>query len=156
MGKSKTGAGKLTTAEVRERVLQLRLSGASYREIGAVVGVNASTAYRHVRKAIAAIEKRCAEQAAEIRRLELERLDALQMALWPRALNGDEKATRQVLRVMERRAALLGLDEAAETERTVAEVLATLLASRRAELLGEGDEEPAGEDDDGGGSESAG
>ena len=42
--------------------------------------------------------------------LELERLDALTLAAWPRARAGDDRAIRVVLRIMQRRAKLLGLD----------------------------------------------
>ena len=44
----------------------------------------------------------------EYRRLELDRLDALQTALWPQALVGD-MAVNTVLRIIEQRTRLLGL-----------------------------------------------
>ena len=40
------------------------------------------------------------------------------LALWRRVQNGDERAIDRVLRIMERRAKLLGLDAAAKTEHT--------------------------------------
>ena len=46
--------------------------------------------------------------ADEVRRLELERLDQLQLGLWLKACKGDVSAVLGVLRIMQRRAKLLG------------------------------------------------
>jgi len=43
--------------------------------------------------------------------LELERLDAMQAAIWDDAMNGHLGAIDRVLKIMERRAKLLGLDQ---------------------------------------------
>ena len=40
-----------------------------------------------------------------------DRLDALQVSVWDKALSGDYKAARMVLDIMTRRAKLLGLDK---------------------------------------------
>ena len=58
--------------------------------------------------------------ADEFRALEQVRLDALQFALWARAEQGDLVAVDCVLKIMERRARLLGLDATKRAEsRTV-------------------------------------
>jgi hypothetical protein len=68
----------------------------------------------------------------EVRKLELERLDELQTAHWPKATNGDVFATQQVLAIMTKRAALLGLNapQKVQTEEIgeLADAKATLLA----------------------------
>jgi hypothetical protein len=51
-----------------------------------------------------------AEKAEQIRELELKRLDRFQRSLQPAANKGDAKAVLAILKVMERRAKLLGLD----------------------------------------------
>jgi len=43
--------------------------------------------------------------------LEALRLDQMQAALWQRATDGEVRAIDRILRIMERRARLLGLDE---------------------------------------------
>ncbi|MEU4228278.1 hypothetical protein AB0F17_28625 [Nonomuraea sp. NPDC026600] len=68
--------------------------------------------------------------ATETRELELIRLDRLQAALWPDAMTGDTTAARTILRVMDRRARLLGLD----TAKTIKTVLTTELDERIAAL----------------------
>ena len=49
-------------------------------------------------------------QRTGLRVLEEYRLDALLMVLWPQVMGGDQGAVDRVLRVMQRRAALRGLD----------------------------------------------
>ena len=96
------------------RALELRKAGATYETIAGQLGyANASGA----RKAVAsALKATLREPAEELRTLELARLDAMALALWRRVQDGDEKAVDRVLRIMERRARLLGLDAAARTE----------------------------------------
>lgn len=54
-----------------------------------------------------AVDGRQADAVEQHRAMELQRLDALQMGLWDRAEAGDVKA---VLRIIEQRSRLLGLD----------------------------------------------
>ncbi len=52
-----------------------------------------------------------AEAVEEYRELELARLDALQAAHWPQAVAGSVRSADLVLRVIDRRIKLLGLDQ---------------------------------------------
>ena len=56
--------------------------------------------------------------------MELERLSALDAAHWDKAMQGNGEATDRVLRIMERRAKLLGLDAPIKVnvERTIREL----------------------------------
>ena len=92
----------------RAQALQLRMGGASYSEIAAQMGSSsAATAFKQVR---AALREMLQEPADAVREMELARYDRLMAAHWPAALRGDIQASAMVLRIMERRAALLGLD----------------------------------------------
>jgi len=51
-----------------------------------------------------------------MRQTEGARLDRMQRAVWPAAISGDIKAGAQVLRIMERRARLFGLDAPTKVE----------------------------------------
>ncbi len=62
--------------------------------------------YAIIGHALAAHE---AENVEELRRVELDRIDALQVALWERALNGDVDAASEVRRLIECRVKVLGL-----------------------------------------------
>jgi hypothetical protein len=50
------------------------------------------------------------ETANELRALELDRLDSMWIVVWPLVLQGDLKAIDRCLRIMERRAAICGLN----------------------------------------------
>ena len=96
------------TAEARRlQALDLRLAGASYRQIGATLGVSHVQAMRDVSKMVS---EYASEPADEVRNAELARLDKLMLAHWPQATRGDIKSTTMVLQIMDRRARLLGLD----------------------------------------------
>lgn len=91
----------------RMKALELRLAGASYRQIGAELGVHYSSAWHDVDIMLREYAK---EPTEAIRNAEMGRLDRLMLAHWPAAIRGDVKATQQVLAIMDRRARLLGLD----------------------------------------------
>ncbi|HKJ76511.1 MAG TPA: hypothetical protein VKA64_04830, partial [Gammaproteobacteria bacterium] len=64
----------------------------------------------YVSRALAEINAKTAEDAEEVKRLELERLDRMLLSLWPKVTNGDPQAVEKALKVSERRARLLGID----------------------------------------------
>ncbi|MFF4403826.1 hypothetical protein [Streptomyces sp. NPDC001404] len=66
-----------------------------------------------------ALEVRHAEQVAQaevLRSVEAQRLDRLQAAAWAAALQGDLRAIETVVRIIDRRCRLLGLDAPARME----------------------------------------
>jgi hypothetical protein len=90
------------------KVLELRRAGLTWQRIGEETGyADATGAYAAYKRAI----KRTMQQPAdEIREQELDRIDRLQLAAWPNAMKGDTKAILTIVKLMERRAKLLGLD----------------------------------------------
>lgn len=94
-------------AAVQRTALTLRSHGLSYREIGIQMGMQASSVYKHVAKAMKSIIK---EPAEDVKALELDRLDQLLGAVWSKSLEGDVEAVNAALRIMERRTKYLGLD----------------------------------------------
>jgi hypothetical protein len=56
-----------------------------------------------------ALKERPVEGVDELRALELDRLDSLHEVVWPKALAGDLGAASVILRIMDKRARLLGL-----------------------------------------------
>lgn len=100
------------TAEVIARenmALELRRAGASYGAIAEQLNTDRSYAAKIVKRAIGRVHQ---EAAADVVKLEAERLDRLQLAFWQKAIAGDGRSLDRVLRIMERRANLLGLDHA--------------------------------------------
>lgn len=88
--------------------VQSRLRGNSYQQIAIELGyAGKQGAYEAVSRGIRNFAR---ESAEEVRDLEVARLDALMHAYWTKALDGNLPAAEYVLKVMLRRAALLGLD----------------------------------------------
>ncbi len=115
MSHSQMSPPKVQAAVRRKEAVDLRIEGKTYKEIGQELGVTPTRARQLVAEALAAIEKDTAESAEELRRLELDRLDQLQSGLWQEAAGGNLKAVGAALKIMERRARLVGLDAPART-----------------------------------------
>jgi hypothetical protein len=85
----------------------MALTGSSYQAIADKLGyANRGTVYRLVKNAL---EDRQVESIDELRQLEADRLDALQVAIWEGAMSGDVRAVAAVVRIMHLRAKILGL-----------------------------------------------
>lgn len=100
----------------RQTALDLRCAGNGYRAIGKQLGVSHVQAFRDVQQAIDEINALTHKTAERVRDLEVQRLDRLTLALWPRARQGDDKAVRALVALMDRRARLLGLDAPTKLE----------------------------------------
>jgi len=90
------------------RVLELRRAGFTFQRIAEEVGYKqASGAQRALERIMA---RNIPQAPNEYRWQELDRLDRMQVALWPRAMKGDDRAINTIIRLMERRAGYLGID----------------------------------------------
>lgn len=99
----------------RAKCLELRASGLSLRAIAAKVGM----AHSSVAEAIEAeLNELTKEPAERLRTVEVARLDRLLKAMWPKAMKGDVYRVDRCLKIMERRAKLLGLDAPTKQEHT--------------------------------------
>ena len=113
--------------ERRNTALDMRSRGYSYTDIAKALGVSRSTAHKYVTTELDKIREETRASAEQVRGLELSRLDRL----WRRAeelLDSDDddgaKAIGAALRIMERRARLLGLD--AQVEQVAGSVTLTV------------------------------
>lgn len=94
--------------EKERQVMELRTAGAPFSEIARTVGyADAGGAHKAFKRGLRRYVQPVAEEAREVEAL---RLDRLQTAVWAPAMRGNIAAGQQVLRIMERRARLLGLD----------------------------------------------
>ena len=99
------------------KVLELRRAGLTWQSIAEETGYADHTgAYAAYKRAI----KRTMQQPAdELREQELDRVDRLQLAAWPNAMKGDTKSIMTIVKLMERRARLLGLDTPIKIEQEI-------------------------------------
>lgn len=107
MSTPKSHAEEADSQEVTRKCLELRLAGGTLESIGNVVGIHKSNVSRRIKRALADIPK---PEADELRTLENERLNAMQMAIWRQVKEGHLGAVDRAIRISERRSRLNGLD----------------------------------------------
>ena len=109
--RSRTKPSDIKIQERRRQALELRKAGTSFERIGDLQGTSRSTAHEDVQTAM---RETIQEPADEVRRMELERIDAMLKALWPQAMQsggrGQTRAIEVCLQLGARRSALQGLD----------------------------------------------
>lgn len=108
--KNATNARKTKRLETQLKVMELRRMGKGYVEIANTLGISKSVAHRMVVAALQEIRQSIETETSHLKAEELSRLDAMLAGLWPEARKGSYAAVDRVLKIMERRAKLLGLD----------------------------------------------
>ena len=102
---------RAVAAVKRAKVVEAVADGATYEQAAKQAGyATRSGAYKAFWKAV---DGREADAVDQHRTIEVQRLDALQVGLWDKAVSGDVKAVNAVLRIIEQRSRLLGLDQSA-------------------------------------------
>lgn len=109
MTRSKTAAASCQSKDRQGQALALRKRGATYEQIAKSLGVSRTQAHRYVTKALRDLTEQVAEEAALLRALEGERLDALWVKVFEKARQGDLHAIDRALRIHNARVALFGL-----------------------------------------------
>lgn len=119
MGKMLTAPEKLNVAMRRRRVLELRRGGYNFYEIADAIreefedcpeSYDSRLAYLDLQRLLDEMRSELSEALPDVIALEASRLDEMLKALWPAVLRGRERSIEIALKVMERRAEMLGLD----------------------------------------------
>lgn len=96
------------SADREVAAIELRRKGLTYQAIADEIGyANAKGAQKAVQRGM---QRALQEPADELREIEAARLDWAMSRIWGQVESGDLKAIGTMLRIMERRAKLLGLD----------------------------------------------
>lgn len=107
------------------RIFKMRQAGTSVAEIARRFGITTSSVSRSIQRQLEKMNKEAILAYPEVLRMELERLDNLQQAIWPMTqhrrivsddgtemqIEPDLKAIQQVLSIMDRRTKLLGMEQ---------------------------------------------
>lgn len=130
-GKIRSCKTKINAAARRVKVMELRMQGKSFRRIAEEIGTSVTNVYRDYRTVMKEYADQALETASEIRALESQRLDELQNEMWSQLAearsekvddNGDPiprsaqdqnaslGTVNAIIRIMERRSKLAGLD----------------------------------------------
>ncbi len=130
----------IIAAERKIKSLELRKLGYSYSEIGQALGISKQTAFNDVTRELAAIKAKIAESAEDLKTLECMRLDSMMKQALMKANGGDLKAIDRVIKIMIRRANLVGLDAPKKTAITDKEGSDLLTGAGLASLLRAGEQ----------------
>lgn len=108
-------------AEEQRKCFELKRMGMSVRAIGIELGMAHSTVQDRLQ---AAYDELVMPIAAEVKKMELERLDSYLLRLEKRLAQGEDpvRVVPVVMKVLERRARYLGLDEPEKIEAAVTQV----------------------------------
>lgn len=110
MARGKTNE-KIKISERRARALELRKRGLSYRAIGEDTKTSQVQAYRDVQAELKTLAEMNQDSAAELRQLELERIDNALHGMMPFIDAGNPNHVNAMARLIAERAKLLGLYE---------------------------------------------
>ena len=112
-------------AERDSRIFKMRQAGVATSDIAKRFGVSVSVVQKAIQRQLEKLNRETLMAYPEVLRLELERLDALQSALWPMTqhrkirtddgteiqVEPDMKAVQTVLSIMKQRSLLLGMEQ---------------------------------------------
>lgn len=107
MGKPKSNEER---AELSAKAFELRKAGVSYNKIAKQLRVSAATVHKYIQTQIKAYHEEAKAHHRSMVALELSRLDDMVLGIWSKARAGEYKAVDAMIKIMERRAKLLGLD----------------------------------------------
>lgn len=122
---SQSGLTKEFLAERDLRIFKMRQAGVAVSEIGRRFNISTQSVNSAIKRQLEKLNREALMAYPEVLRMELERLDALQQAVWPLtqhrkvrlddgseiSVEPDMKAIQQVLGIMDRRAKLLGMEQ---------------------------------------------
>lgn len=108
MNKSMRKQAKIAEKRERQRkAIELRKAGMTYSQIGETLQCDTSTAHRLVKSAL---DEAIDDDVDDLKRMHMARYDTMLMVTWPGVQGGDGASIDRALRVMDRQAALHGLN----------------------------------------------
>lgn len=101
----------------RHQALELRVRGATVKQVGEALGISREAAGKHIRNALAILREETVQNVAELRQVGHERLETMTRKTWQEAMPVDAEgkpkavnleAMRLLLRIQEKHAKLMG------------------------------------------------
>lgn len=112
----KTAQRQIQAIEWKTNAYRMRAAGATIQQIADAVGKSYTATSNALMEMMKNARERNAQELEYLRDLELDRLDQLMVRYWQGALSGNLDHAAMVLRIMERRARLSGIDAPIKTD----------------------------------------
>jgi transcriptional regulator len=112
-----TRAGILDRARRRHRILELRAAGLTEQQIADRLSMTQSNVSRALNRVMQKWGEEDEENVRAVRNMKLFELDQLKRAVWANALQGDVKAVREAMRIIELQAKISGASAPIRIER---------------------------------------
>ncbi|WP_433426325.1 hypothetical protein ACQP1V_42650 (plasmid) [Microtetraspora malaysiensis] len=104
-------ARKVEISQRRYQAVQMRVAGVSPTVIAERLGYSGAAAVsKDIDRALQNAAKQEQMASEQLLKLEIDRLDRIMASLWPKVIKSDVNACEAALKVINRRATLLGLD----------------------------------------------
>jgi hypothetical protein len=130
-------AQRAATAARRDRAVQMRMACAGWQQIATALGyADKAAACKDVTRALERNNAALRASTETLRTLDLDRLDRMQLGLWPTAIAGDSKATDAVLRIMQWRARLTGTEIPPDAEDRIRQEMTVRIGAQMATVWG--------------------
>ncbi len=111
-----TRPNHVVAKERQRKAFELRKAGVTLQRIGDEMGISRQAVHKLIKREMQELNKLNAQDAEELRCVELERLDVMILALWDKVRDGDVAAIKAAVDIGKRRASLQGLDAPVQTE----------------------------------------
>tara|TARA_Y100000401_G_scaffold112060_1_gene111012 strand:- start:495 stop:968 length:474 start_codon:yes stop_codon:yes gene_type:complete len=120
---SKNGKRRNGTAiETRRyQYLDMRVAGATYRQIAERMNTSKSVVHREVRKALSELADEYSSEADNLRAMQMSRYNQLLLRWFPQALKGSRDALESVLRIMTNMNKINGLEQTIAFQQNIKE-----------------------------------
>lgn len=109
-GKNRSHPDRVVATEKQLHALELRKQGLNYEEIAEMMGISRQGAWDAVSKGLKNYARVTDEIAEDVREMEIARMDKMLATHLDLAVEGSTRSAEIVLKIMDRRAKLLGLD----------------------------------------------
>jgi len=106
----------LTQVELEIAAIEMKKAGWNHQMIGAVLNMYESDVRKMIRNVLRKRGRRLLNSATEEVAIENERLEEMIHSIWDQVQNGNPRAIEVAVKVMQRRAELLGLDQPIKTQ----------------------------------------
>lgn len=116
-----TRAQPVTRARRRTRVLELRAAGLTEQQIADQMGLTQQGVSAIITRALKKWAEESGEKVEEIRAMKLFELDQLKRAVWAKAIQGDLKAIREAVRIIQVQAKIAGAEAPVKVEHRTTE-----------------------------------